>query len=412
MHDYKSIDEKILDQKNILAVEELTNHFLDVWTECPASFPQYHLTYTNKQKRRNESELKKFMDVIKMEVENEKNSTDDFAGFGEKYSEPIKDFLYRGFCFSEEQVEFLFTKDFLKVTAGFIKSVRAFDSKISFEEIFQACRNVWTMNWIQMLFGQNVEMTPSIFAYSMLYPYTDNFIDAPDIPLEIKIDFTDRLMRRLRGQLVRPENNTENTIYKLLEMIESQFPRHIYPDIYGSLAAIHAAQMKSLFLIDKSISMSEERLLKISIEKGGTSVLADGYLIAGDLTESQKLFLFGYGAYLQLVDDLQDVNDDYYVGLTTNFTQTATKNHLDAVCNQTYHFGNIVLSCCNSFDMEQMNSVIELMKHTNELLITEAAGLVSGLYSRKYIRQIQNYSPFRFSFLRKERKNFLQSLLS
>ena len=62
---------------------------------------------------------------------------------------------------------------------------------------------------------------------------------------------------------------------------------------------------------------------KLSFEKGGASVLADGYLAAGTLSREEVQFIFRWGALLQLVDDLQDIRQDGGEHSLTIFTQVA-----------------------------------------------------------------------------------------
>ena len=95
------------------------------------------------------------------------------------------------------------------------------------------------------------------------------------------------------------------------------------PQVYESLYAIHAAQARSVRLMRRDEPPYGVDVLGIAIEKGGASVLADGYLVAGSLTLPQARLLFGLGALLQLGDDLQDVEDDRAKGLATIFSQTA-----------------------------------------------------------------------------------------
>ena len=102
-----------------------------------------------------------------------------------------------------------------------------------------------------------------------------------------KLAFNHRFQRRLQGEDVRPANAYEATISQLVGMIESQWDRARYPQVYESLLAIHAAQARSLGLVAPGASPYELDVLGISFEKGGTSVLADGYLVAGWLTPEQ-----------------------------------------------------------------------------------------------------------------------------
>ena len=52
---------------------------------------------------------------------------------------------------------------------------RKFDDDLPIGDIMQAMRNVWISNALQLLFGKEVYYSKANFAYSMLYPYTDNY---------------------------------------------------------------------------------------------------------------------------------------------------------------------------------------------------------------------------------------------
>ena len=89
-------------------------------------------------------------------------------------------------------------------------------------------------------------------------------------------------------------------------MFEEQYNRIDFPEVYQSLYAIQKGQTDSLKLL-KSNGLSENEIRRVCFEKGGASVLADGYLVAGKLTKKEEQALFGYGVYLQLLDDIQDL---------------------------------------------------------------------------------------------------------
>ena len=121
-------------------------------------------------------------------------------------------------------------------------------------------------------------------------PYTDNFLDDPAVPPEAKRAFNERLARRLDGEDLAPTGDRERAVYELVAMIERQFARARHPQVYESLSAIHRAQVRSLGLLRRAASPYEVDVLGISFEKGGISVLADGYLVAGSLTPAQVEF--------------------------------------------------------------------------------------------------------------------------
>ena len=117
----------------------------------------------------------------------------------------------------------------------FARMARDFDAGITVEDIYQACRNVITANFIQMLLGIQVRVTPSIFAYSMLYPYTDNYLDDPQISASTKMAFNQRFRERLLGKPIEPANLSESTVLRLIEMIEQEWDRHL-EDVQEDLA--------------------------------------------------------------------------------------------------------------------------------------------------------------------------------
>ena len=88
---------------------------------------------------------------------------------------------------------------FAAIGTELAREARRFDPAVSTADILQASRNAWTACGLQMLLGRKMRLTPAIFAYSMLYPYTDNYMDDPATPAEAKLGFSARFGRRLEG---------------------------------------------------------------------------------------------------------------------------------------------------------------------------------------------------------------------
>jgi hypothetical protein len=187
-------------------------------------------------------------------------------------------------------------------------------------------------------------------------------------------------------------------------MIEDEYPRSGYPEVYQSLLAIHQAQTQSMYLIHSGDDLSETEILKICIAKGGASVLADGYLVAGRLSKEQEHFLFGYGAYLQLLDDIQDVNEDQAAGLKTVFS--GVNQLLDTRLNKTYWFGEQVMKSLPLFGGQQIDVFQSLMRKSMDLFIIEAIAQNPDYYTKKYVLEIENHSPLSFSFIQKRKEKF------
>jgi hypothetical protein len=151
----------------------------------------------------------------------------------------------------------------------------------------------------------------------MLYPLTDNLLDDPRVEGGEKRAFNERFGRRLAGLTVSPGGPREAAVYRLVARIEEEFPRCDFADVFESLLAIHSGQVRSIEQQDEP-RLTDSEIVSISCEKGGSSVLADLYLVTGGASFLEERFAFGYGVFLQLLDDLQDVGRDLAAGHPTD----------------------------------------------------------------------------------------------
>jgi hypothetical protein len=193
-------------------------------------------------------------------------------------------------------------------------------------------------------------------------------------------------------------------------MIEDQYERGLFPEVYDSLKAIHQAQTNSLNLQHPDFLPLGQDVLGIVFEKGGTSVLADGYLVAGLLTAPQRELMFYYGAFTQLMDDLEDVEGDLSSRILTLFSQTACHEPLDALTNRCIHFGGGLLETIHAFNVPGLGPLEEIMQRCITPLLIDSAGRAGRFYSRPYLAELEKHFPFRFSNLKQQRKKALRRL--
>jgi len=385
-------------------IQKYLKDYAVFWENSEPKFPfiARKFSLTEKQKR------EKILDQYIKSVRAVRNGKLDRKKFTEKEEQfffaNTRSFLRDGLDFTEAQLQVMFSNELKEVTRHFVRQARRFDSKLTFHDIFQACRNMWIMNGLQIVLGIPVRLTPSIFAYSLLYPYTDNLIDNPEISALDKLIFSNNFYLRLDGQNPEPNNGAEHTIFNLVSMIEDEFPRLAYPEVYQSLLSIHEAQTQSMQLIHSAGTLSEREILKICMAKGGASVLADGYLVAGRLSKDQEYFLFGYGAYLQLLDDIQDVDEDSNACLKTVFSNSIEL--LDIKLNKTYWFGEKVMQSLPLFGGRHIEVFQSLMRKSMDLFIIEAIAQNPDCYSKKYIDEMETHSPFSFSYIQKRKEQF------
>jgi hypothetical protein len=235
----------------------------------------------------------------------------------------------------------------------------------------------------------------------MLYPYTDNFLDATDIKSDDKKRTSKHFGMKLAGIAGNPANNYERALFKLVGMIEEQYPRKAYPQIYENLTAIHNAQQSSLAQQSGGISPYETDILGITIEKGGTSVLTDAFLVNGTLTGEQIEFMFGFGIFLQMADDLQDASNDMKNGHMTVFSQTGGRWTLDKITNKLFNYTFKILDSDSCFSSEKMKDMKSVIRYCCSILMLAAIAQNRKLYSREYIRRIEEFSPLSFFQMKK-----------
>jgi hypothetical protein len=391
-------------------VRELNQHFIDLWWECDlldthdAHLPDLGAEYTLQAQTQNEKDLLHFLSQVDYVLVNPPRSREEAQSAQLHLGAAFRCLAEESLGFTSEQLDFLPSQAFSDVSEEFVRSARAFDPKLSGEDIYQAGRNAWTAHGLQWLLGLPVQLTPSILAYSLLYPYTDNYLDDPNISGATKLAFNERFRRRLAGDSLTPVNAQEQIIFDLVAMIEKQYSRSDYSAAFESLLAIHHAQGRSLNLLRRAAVPGEVDVLGLSFYKGGTSVLADGYLVSDSLNKAQLQYTYGHGIFAQLLDDMEDVEQDHRAGQLTIYSQPAGHWPLDRLANRTFHFGHQVLLGMDCFDVA--GSVRELIGHGADLFLIDAIGRTKRYYTHAYLRELEAHSPFRFSFLHEQRNEF------
>lgn len=385
---------------SMLPVREFINHFAQLWEESPTHFPAFTKEYSTIEKLQREKEYEHFQEKIK-ELQNRKKLQQVRQDPGRSFFPMFKSFLETVFDFDKDHLQVILSDEFKNVSKDFFYKAREFGPELSPENVYQGMRNVWIMNGIQLMKGLPVTITPSVFAYSMIYPYSDNLLDDPMLSSGEKEIFSRRFSRRLHGEDVMPATFTESQLYKLVEMFETEFPRKEFPEVYESLYAIQKGQTNSLNMHFES-GLTDEKILDICFEKGGASVLADGYLVAGRLSREQEQALFGYGVYLQLLDDIQDVKEDAQASTKTMYS-CMPADSIGTYVNKTIHFGRKALEEMKYFEGSGNEKFIDLMNRSIETMIIESVGLYPSSYRAEYLNEIERYSPISFAFVRRKR---------
>jgi hypothetical protein len=283
----------------------------------------------------------------------------------------------------------------------FVTRAKAFDKDLEFDGIFQALRNLWIINSMQEAFELPICANPSGFAYSLLYTYSDNYLDSAAITQFEKQEFGNIFGLRLAGFDISKDSALISNVSSLVDIIEKEYPRALFPEVYLSLLAIHRAQQGSLLQRLGDPHREGLDILSVSVEKGGTSVVADAYLAKGRLTPAETEFAFGYGVFLQFIDDLQDVKEDFAGGSESLFTIAAKEGKLDSFTNRLLWYLREVLLSTSPLHGPRADGLTELILQGSVGLILESIALNPEMFSEEYVRTAELFSPLRFEGIRK-----------
>lgn len=385
--------------RDIHCLEDCYELFRVKWWNSSSSFKQCLDKVTPAEKKKREKKLNGMLNKLFKHLDSVPVNDEDIDKWRQKGRRIIGQAIKKDDYFNIGDVDNRLRDNFIESTKTFIKTAREFDKNISIADIGQAMRNVWIINMIQSLLGEEIKFTKAIYGYSMLYPYTDNYLDNPQVSIEDKNEFNERFYKRLRGENIEPVNPNEEKVYKLVEDIESVFGRRRYPKVYESLYTIHEGQIKSLTQQDKVTIPYERDILGISIEKGGASVLVDGYLVNGDLTSKNIEFCVGYGFLLQVADDLQDVKEDFKNNHITIMSQLAGKYNLDPLANKLINFTIDLLEEYEADEGRDISNLKNLIKNNCVFLILFSMILSKEYFSEEYIRIQEEFLPFSMEYI-------------
>jgi hypothetical protein len=396
-------------------IEAQVAQTVELWHDCsPLSTPAAP-RYSLKEQLEREKACGDGIDAVERQV---RKAPRDKAGRIAMHDQVVAAFArFAGSALDLEPAAVaLITGDFLPLGSEFARSARRFDSSLGMAEIIQACRNAWTACGLQPLLGERMALTSSVLGYSLLYPYSDNYLDHLGVSTQAKLRFSQRFRSRLRGETIAPENDRETAIWAAVALIEDQYPRIASPQVYDSLLAIHQAQEMSIAQLGGGGQRDDAEILRISCAKGGTSVLANACLARGWLNEQEEQLSFEMGTLLQLGDDLQDLRDDLRRDSATLFTAAALcGSPLDGLATRLLNLQERTALVTESLP-HCSPTLCRLLRVSWRSLILGAVAQSHEFFSPRFLSELEGTSPLRFSFLRDRtqrlasRKGFCRTL--
>jgi hypothetical protein len=379
---------------------ELRETFVSIWHTASPLRDEDWRAYSRTEQEESERRLRTFVDLLSAEAKQAREAGRAGRDAQERLLDAFVAFVCPTLGWDRSWLDGLL-EEFPAAMDVFRLEARRFDPLLSAADIYQGARNAITMLCLQRLLGAPVGVTPAVVGYSLLYPYTDNLLDDGSVSAASKAEFVEHFGNRLAGQAVNPANRLEEHVFGLVALIEGQYPRRTCPQVFDALLAIHVAQARSVALF---ASPTPREVIEIAVEKGGASVLADGYLVAGALTRAQAECLYGLGVFLQLRDDLEDLADDRRRKQASVFSSLRWYSRLDAATMRTLAIGRAVIGRLAAFPAPSARAVRALMVRSLLLTITDAAASAARRYGRPCRKRLERHSPFRFAFLVEQRR--------
>lgn len=385
-----------------------TEELREIWYTCDQGSLSIPVEFSSGKKRENEERVSELLAWLEKQLSLKKSDPEEQKQKSFEAGERLKEFSGKVFDLSDEQTNCFHDLGIDQVSGEFYRQARSFDPKMDTSDIYQASRNVWTSNYLQALLDLPIQLTPALFAYSMLYPVSDNYLDDPRLSRAEKIAFNERFYAWLTGAVVKPMNANEQQVLDLVKMIESQYRREQYPQVFDSLLAIHAAQDRSMRMPESPVPPYLVDVLGVTFSKGGTSVLADGVLAAGELNVVEMGIIFNFGAFAQLMDDQEDMASDLQKNALTIFTDAARIGKADLVARRLFCFAHQVLQGMEYFDHERVRPLKQMSMKGIDLLMIDGILRMEKYYSKAYLAELEPHFPVHFKFMRKVRTELMK----
>ena len=385
------------DRRDIIrtAWEEQPERFPDFLRENPDLFPKIDTA----QKRENKALMQEFSQKMQKKLRQKPEGKEQQAQWELDLESDFMDFAQREKIISlSEWMRPEVIDGFKREAKHFVNRVREFDGDLSLAQIWQSMRNYFIYAVIVEMQGEAQNARDPILAYSLLYPYTDNYIDDEQIAKPEKERYNRMIALKLKGQAVEPQNLLEEKTCRLLQMILEAYEGAKKQRIAETLLQLLEAQ--NLSIGQQQAEVTEEQILEISIWKGSTSVLADYLFATTDWTEYEETFYLKFGFLLQLVDDLQDIEEDQKAERNTLMTVARNRKRLEQRVNRLLWFTWNVIR-----EFEPRNPELKrfVLKSCVEISLLTAA-MSPQFFSKRYLKALEPYLPFSLDYIKKMKK--------
>lgn len=370
--------------------DKFLNKIKNDWLSAKDTFPDFLTKITSETKSQNEDYIKYISSNLQKQLKHYRRLPIGRNQWRQDTFQLINEILYNEEIFgmhhymNHQEIDV-----FCDELKEFLRNVRSFAPELTFADIGQAIRNYIVYAMFKKLHRDNSGFNLAGFGYSMLYPFTDNYIDNRTLSAADKKEYNQLIRDKIKGLEVHPRSVHQKKTCELLQDIEILYPRNQDDTVYQLLLMMLDAQEISLCQQSRDLPLSTEMRLDISVYKGGISVLMDRFFVHKVVTEEDLIYFLGFGFFLQLADDLQDIKEDNTLGHSTLFTTHLQAEHEEKIVNKMFHFIHQL--------MEEYLSDNESIKHFLLLncyqLICSSTIKSKEFFSQEYFNVLEQYLP-------------------
>lgn len=387
-----------------------SDEIVALWNGLPSSFPSFLEEVSEEKKRQNEDVIEEMAARWQEKGKEFPQKQEEQLTWKREMEDMTEEFLEKEELLGIRQYMSQETfAEFKEETKRFVRQIRSFDPELSAENIWQALRNYFIYAVIADLQGQRQECKEAAFAYSLLYPYTDNFIDEKGHTKQQKEEYNRMIADILQGIPVTPEKGISEKTSQLLKRLADSYNGEKNQEIRSLLLMMLEAQNESIRQQTGKEELTKEEILDISAYKGSISVLIDYFFTTEVLREEEVRFYMKFGFFLQLADDLQDRKEDQKSGSKTLMVLSAKRGELAENVNRLLHYAHTIFA---EFTPVNDRLKIFMEKHCYSLVLA-AAMENPECFSGEELKQVEQFflvhMEFLQKFLQKQKKAYEKS---
>lgn len=279
----------------------------------------------------------------------------------------------------------------------FFRGVRTFDPSITAPWVWQALRNYLIYGTIVGMEAGEQGCHDAIMGYSLLYPYTDNYIDNPDISNSDKIEFNQMIEDTLKGKEIKPTDPLQDKIIKCL-LMGMNYREGSKKEASSALLLLmldaQAYSTRFMGYSKEDYRTKKDDIIRMLGYKGGVSVLNDYFFSIPKIDLNGIIFYLQFGFILQLADDIQDIPGDIASKTPTLYSM------VDSVKEREANFYQLIRFIRAAFQgYEAKNEQMRLFMLRSTMLLCMLTIIRSeDEFSDEFNHYMDDYIPFARDF--------------